>query len=225
MRLLFVEDDRKIAKVVVRGLREEGYDVEHALDGEQALAMILAEAPLPFGLMIFDVRIPKRDGYSLCAEVRALGIRAPILMLTALDTPADRARGLASGADDYIVKPFDFPVLLARLRALTMRAPVEPEGGRMVIDTLIYDVAAKTATRDGRPLDLGPQEAGLLEHLMHNTGRAVGRGMLQQAVWGVDYDGAADVVDVYMERLRKKVDSHGRPLIQAIRDVGYRIGD
>ena len=225
MRVLLAEDDRKIASFILKGLREEGYLVEHAIDGELALSLALADTSSPFDLMIFDVMLPRRDGLSLCRELRTRGFHAPVLLLTALDGVDDRVRGLDSGADDYLVKPFDFPELLARLRALSRRMPHAVSTTLLQVEDLILDVNKRVANRNGQSIDLSTREFHLLEYLMRSAGRAVGRTVLLQTVWGFDFDGASNVVDVYVGYLRKKIDALGAPLIHTVRGVGYKIAE
>ncbi len=225
MRVLLAEDDRKIASFILKGLREEGYLVEHAIDGELALSLALSDTSSPFDMMIFDIMLPRRDGLSLCRELRTRGIHAPVLLLTALDGVDDRVRGLDSGADDYLVKPFDFPELLARLRALSRRMPHAVSTALLQVEDLILDVNKRVATRNGQSIDLSTREFHLLEYLMRSAGRAVGRTVLLQTVWGFDFDGASNVVDVYVGYLRKKIDALGPPLIHTVRGVGYKIAE
>ncbi len=226
MRVLLAEDDRRIAGFIVKGLREEGHLVQHVADGEQALDDALAEPANGFDLIILDILMPKRDGISVCRELRTRGVRVPILMLTALDSLDDRVRGLDSGADDYLVKPFAFPELMARLRALSRRMPLATPTNVLQISNLTLDTATHMAQRGGRQIELSPREYHLLEYLMRHAGRPVSRTSILQAIWSFDYDGASNVVDVYVGYLRRKIDTEGEsPLVHTVRGVGYKIAE
>lgn len=232
MKILLAEDDRRIAGFIVKGLREEGYTIEHVTDGDAALAYALAEKEglaqagntVIFDLIILDIMMAKRDGVSVCRELRTQGIRTPVLMLTAMDTLEDRVRGLDSGADDYLVKPFDFPELLARLRALSRRLPTAVTINTLQVADLLLNTTERFARRGARGIELSNREFHLLEYLMRNAGRTVSRTTLLQAVWGFDYEGASNVVDVYVGYLRRKIDLTGEPpLLHTVRNAGYRI--
>jgi DNA-binding response OmpR family regulator len=224
MRILVAEDDKRIAQFIVKGLREEGYVVDHAGDGNAALDFALAEGGNLFDLIVLDVMMPGRDGFAVCRELRTRGVRAPVLMLTAMDALDDRVRGLDSGADDYLVKPFAFPELLARLRALGRRSPAAVLSNTLQVADLSLDLATRMAKRGARDIELSTREFALLEYMMRNAGRPLGRTQILQAVWSFDYDGASNVVDVYMGYLRRKVDADGEPaLIQTVRGVGYML--
>ncbi len=233
MRVLLAEDDHRIAAFISRGLHEEGYLVQHVPDGEQALEYATATPDSPFDLIIMDILMPRRDGLSVCRELRTRGIHIPILMLTALDTLDDRVRGLDSGADDYLVKPFAFPELMARLRALSRRMPIAAKTNFLQIGGLILDTVAHTAKRRApepqageRKIDLSSREYHLLEYLMRHSGRPVSRTAILQAIWSFDYDGASNVVDVYVGYIRRKVDHEGEPqLVHTVRGVGYKISE
>ncbi|MCW1970893.1 MAG: response regulator transcription factor [Anaerolineae bacterium] len=227
MRVLLAEDDRRIASFIVKGLKEEGYVVEHVLDGETALNFALAEPDYPFDIIILDVMLPKRDGMSACRELRTRGLRGPVLMLTAMGNLDDRVRGLDSGADDYLVKPFAFPELLARLRALSRRVPTAVPTSLLQVADLTLNTQLRTANRAGRNIELSTREYQLLEYLMRQAGKPVSRTILLQAVWGYDYDGASNVVDVYVGYLRRKIDANPQatPLVHTIRSVGYKISE
>jgi DNA-binding response OmpR family regulator len=226
MRVLVAEDDQRIAGFIVKGLREEGYLVQHVTDGEQALDFALAEPDNPFDLIILDVLMPKRDGITVCRELRTRGLHTPILMLTAVDSLEDRVRGLDSGADDYLVKPFAFPELLARLRALARRMPLAVKSTLLQVADLTLDTTAHAAQRGGRKIELSPREYHLLEYLMRNAGRPVSRTNILQAIWSFDYDGASNVVDVYVGYLRRKIDREGElQLVHTVRGVGYKISE
>lgn len=225
MRVLVAEDDKRIAAFLVKGLREEGYVVEHALDGPSALDYIAASTEAPFDLIILDILMPGRDGLSVCRELRTRGDRTPVLMLTAKDALEDRVQGLDSGADDYLVKPFAFAELLARLRALSRRTPSMTATNILQVGELQLDVVTRRATRGTRKIELSAREYQLLEHLMRHVDRPVSRTQLLQAVWSFDFSGASNVVDVYVGYLRRKVDAEGETeLIHTVRGVGYMIG-
>jgi DNA-binding response OmpR family regulator len=224
MRVLVAEDDKRIAQFIVKGLREEGYVVDHAGDGMAAIDFALADGGARFDLIILDVMMPGRDGFAVCRELRTRGVRTPVLMLTAMDALDDRVRGLDSGADDYLVKPFAFPELLARLRALGRRAPNSVQSNVLQAADLSLDVTTRVAKRGERLIDLSTREYALLEYMMRNAGRPLGRTQILQAVWSFDYDGASNVVDVYMGYLRRKVNAESEPaLIQTVRGVGYML--
>jgi DNA-binding response OmpR family regulator len=208
----------------VKGLREEGYVVDHAGDGNAALDFALTDGGSLFDLIILDVMMPERDGFAVCRELRTRGVRAPVLMLTAMDALDDRVSGLDSGADDYLVKPFAFPELLARLRALSRRSPAAVLSNALQVADLSLDLTTRVAKRGGREIELSTREFTLLEYMMRNAGRPLGRTQILQAVWSFDYDGASNVVDVYMGYLRRKVDANGEPaLIHTVRGVGYML--
>lgn len=224
MRVLVAEDDKRIAQFIVKGLREEGYVVDHAGDGNAALDFALTDGGSLFDLIILDVMMPGRDGFAVCRELRTRGVRAPVLMLTAMDALDDRVRGLDSGADDYLVKPFAFPELLARLRALSRRSPAAVLSNALQVADLLLDLTTRVAKRGTREIELSTREFTLLEYMMRNAGRPLGRTQILQAVWSFDYDGASNVVDVYMGYLRRKVDANDEPaLIHTVRGVGYML--
>ena len=226
MRVLLAEDDLRIASFVLKGLREEGYLVDHVPDGDMALDFVISATAAPYDLIILDVLMPRKDGITACRELRTQGLHTPILMLTALDSMDDRVRGLDSGADDYLVKPFAFPELMARLRALMRRMPVTITSHALQVADLVLDTLAHTAQRGERKIELSPREYHLLEYLMRHAGQAISRTTLLQALWSFDYDGASNVVDVYVGYLRRKVDHEGEPaLVHTVRSVGYKIAE
>jgi two-component system, OmpR family, response regulator len=220
MRILLVEDELKMARALRRGLEQEGYAVDMSADGDDALSRAVE---FEYDVIVLDVMLPGRDGFSVCRELRGRGRWAPVLMLTARDAVEDRIRGLDAGADDYLVKPFAFGELLARLRALVRRGASERPPVIAVGDVAL-DPAAHTVTRDGRPVELSPREFSLLEFLMRHPGEVVGRTRILEQVWDVNYEGFSNVVDVYVGYLRRKLEQpFGRPLIRTVRGVGYAV--
>ena len=220
MRILLVEDNRRLSASLKMSLEDDGYAVDAAYDGVEGQE--LAEMT-PYDAVILDIMLPRRDGIQVCQELRQQRMRVPILMLTARDTVDDRVRGLDSGADDYLVKPFAMEELRARLRAL-LRREAPDKTGQLVVGDLVLDPAAHLVTRCDTPIDLTAKEFSLLEYLMRNPNRLVTREMAENHVWSYDYEGASNVVDVYIRRLRRKVDETFEPkLIETVRGVGYRL--
>ena len=219
MKLLLVEDDAKLVRALQRGLEREGYDVDVAATGDEALAC--AEAG-DYEAVVLDVMLPGVDGFSVCRELRRGERWMPVLMLTARDQVKDRIRGLDAGADDYLVKPFDFGELLARLRAMTRRGPAERPTVIEVGD-LRVDPAAHSVTRAGRPVELTPREFALLHHLARRAGDVVPREELLAEVWDDADDTSMNVVDVYVGYLRRKLERpfRRRRLIRTVRGVGF----
>jgi two-component system OmpR family response regulator len=218
VRVLIVEDEVKMARALRRGLEQEGYAVDTAADGEEGL---FQGTENPYDVIVLDVMLPKLDGFEVCRRLRAAGRWAPVLMLTARDGVADRIAGLDVGADDYLVKPFSFGELLARLRALLRRSPVE-RPPVLAAGDVVLDPATHTVTRSGQPVELSVREFGLLEYLMHRPAQVVTRTDILEHCWDVNYDGFSNVVDVYVGYLRKKLEQpFGRPLIRTVRGVGY----
>jgi len=220
MRVLVVEDERRIADFISRGLSEQGYAVDVAYDGDEALDWAnVAE----FDVIILDVMLPARDGIEVCHILRERGLRTPILMLTARDAVEDRVRGLDSGADDYLVKPFAFAELLARLRALTRREPA-PLGTVLQVGDVVLDTTTREASRKGMCLELTSKEYALLEYLMRHPNQVLTRTMIAEHVWNYDFDNATNVIDVHIRNLRRKIDDpFPTKLIQTVRGAGYRI--
>ncbi len=218
MRILVVEDERKIAEFLRKGLKAEGYAVDVASDGEQGRFLAGTET---YDLVILDLRLPKMDGLTLCRTLRKEKFAAPILMLTARDTVKDKVLGLDSGADDYLTKPFDFEELLARVRALLRkRGAAEPT--RLQVEDLVMDLLAHTVERGSTPVPLSPKEFSLLEYLMRNAGAVVSRAMIAEHVWDVHFDSFTNVIDVSINHLRAKVDrDFPKKLIHTVRGRGY----
>ena len=218
MRILLVEDDSRVARFIAKGLREQAYAVDIARDGEQALYHAGIN---DYDLVVLDLMLPVKDGYQVCRELRASGFAAPVLMLTARDAVDDRVEGLDCGADDYLTKPFDFKELLARLRALLRRRPgLRPPTAK--IADLTLDTASHAVARAGKSVSLTAKEYALLEFLMLNEGRVVGREQIAQHVWEENFDPFSNVIDVYIKRLRGKLDTgFERRLIHTRRGEGY----
>ena len=217
MRILLVEDDPRVSGVIARGLREQAYAVDLAPDGPEAVYLAAVNE---YDVIILDVMLPGKDGYAVCRELRALGRRQPILMLTARGAIDDRVEGLDAGADDYLTKPFDFKELLARLRALLRRSgELRPAVARVADLTL--DTASHAVVRDGRPISLTAKEYALLELMMLHAGKVVGREMIAKHVWDENVYPYSNVIDVYVNRLRKKIDHFGHPLLHTRRGEGF----
>lgn len=218
MRILVVEDNPRIAGFLEKGLREEGYLVQTAADGDTAFQRASEEG---FDAAVVDVMIPGRTGVELVRDLRDSGVRLPVLLLTARDGVEDKVRGLDAGADDYLTKPFDFSELSARLRALLRRsgagAPATLRAGPVELDP-----ATREVRRDGEAVELTPKEFALLEYLLRNVDRPLSRATLMEHVWGIRFDPGTNVVDVFINALRNKIDP-AKELIQTVRGVGYTI--
>jgi two-component system OmpR family response regulator len=220
MRLLLVEDDEKLARSVGKGLRNEGYAVDVAADGEAAL---FHAGVWDYDAVVLDVMLPERDGFEVCRTLRARGCWAPVLMLTARGRIDDRINGLDAGADDYLTKPFDFGELLARVRALVRRRPGE-RPARLEVGDLLVDPATRRVVRAGREVQLTAREFALLEFLAAHPGQVMSRTRLLDHVWDANYTGSTNIVDVYVGYLRKKLEyPFGKPLIRTVRGVGFTL--
>ena len=213
-----MEDETRVAGFVAKGLREHSYAVDVAADGDAALYQA---AVSQYDLVVLDVMLPGKNGHAVCRELRAAGFRAPILMLTARDAIDDRVAGLDAGADDYLVKPFDFKELLARLRALSRRSGI-PRPEILQVADLTLNTASHAVSRGGRAISLTAKEYALLEFLLLHQDRVVGREAISQHVWDESFDAFTNVIDVYVKRLRAKLDMSGAPrLIHTRRGEGY----
>jgi two-component system OmpR family response regulator len=220
MRVLVVEDEKKLAALLARGLREEGHAVDVAGRGEDALWMARA---VPYDVIVLDVMLPGQDGLTTCRQMREDGVWTPVLILTARDAVENRIEGLDSGADDYLVKPFSFEELLARLRALSRRVPAERPTVLEAGD-LRLDPASHRAWRGDVELELSSKEFALLEALMRRPGQAVSRLQLLESAWDMGYENRSNLVDVYVRYLRQKIDRpFGRHALETVRRVGYRL--
>jgi len=219
MRLLLVEDDLKIASFVLKGLKESGFAVDHAADGEDGLHLALNE---PYDAAIIDIMLPKLDGLTLIEEIRRQKVNIPVIILSARRTLDDRIKGLRTGSDDYLTKPFSFSELLARIQALIRRATRTTEPTRLTVGDLSVDLLTREIVRAGKKIDLQPREFALIEYLMRNAGRVISRTMILEHVWDYSFDPQTDVVNVLVCRLRDKVDrDFDEKLIHTIRGVGY----
>lgn len=217
MRILVVEDDPKIASFVVKGLKQGGFAVDHAAEGQLALDLALSTA---YDAIVADVMLPKLDGLSLVQRLRAAGGRSPVLFLSAKATVDDRVRGLQAGGDDYLTKPFAFSELQARVQALIRRASQATETSRLTVGDVTLDLLSREVTRAGERVELQPREFSLLEYLLRHAGRTVTKTMILEHVWDYSFDPQTNVVDVLVHRLRAKVDPDRRRL-HTIRGVGY----
>jgi DNA-binding response OmpR family regulator len=218
MRVLLVEDDTRIAHFVAKGLREQSYAVDVSATGEDALYQIAINT---YDLVILDVMIPAPDGFAVCKELRRAGHRMPVLMLTARDAVEDRVEGLDRGADDYLTKPFEFRELLARLRAL-LRRPNALQPANLAVADLVVDTAGQSVSRAGKFISLTAKEYALVEFLARNVGRVVGRAEIAEHVWDEEFDPFSNLIEVYMNRVRRKIDTKGlKPLLHTRRGAGY----
>jgi DNA-binding response OmpR family regulator len=220
MRILLVEDNRRLSAALKAQLEKDGYAVDAVLNGAQGLAY--AEA-VSYDLIILDIMLPKKDGLTVCLELREQHINTLVLMLTARDTVGDRILGLDSGADDYLVKPFDLNELRARLRALLRRSAGE-KASMLTVGDLKVDLATHLVERAGRPIELTGKEFALLEYFARHPNRVITREMIESHVWGADFKGASNIIESYIHRLRRKIDDPFETrLLETIREVGYRL--
>ena len=218
MRILVIEDEKKVASFIQRGLEAEHYQVDVAYDGEAGLLQVFDNE---YDALILDVMLPKRDGLAILRDIRTRKLTTPVLMLTARDTVADTVAGLDQGADDYLTKPFAFEELLARLRALLRRGSSAP-ASELTLANLQLDLVTHQVTRAGKRIDLTAKEFALLEFFLRQPGRVLSRALIAQHVWGVNFDTFTNVIDVYVNYLRKKIDADFEPkLLHTVRGVGY----
>lgn len=218
MRILLVEDDKKVASFIHKGLEEEGYAVDVAADGEAGVLMGLDRL---HDLIILDVMLPKKPGFQVLRELRQGSVATPVLLLTARDTVEDKVLGLDAGADDYLTKPFAFAELLARVRAL-LRRRAEARASKLQIADLVLDPATRSVARGGEPITLTNREFALLEYFLRNPGRVLSRSMIADHVWDYNFDTGTNVIDVYVNYLRKKIDAGREPkLLHTVRGAGY----
>ena len=220
MRILVVEDNHRLSKSLQLNLAHEGYSVDTAYDGQEG--QDLAELA-PYDLIVLDVLLPAKDGFEVCRDLRRRRIHTPILLLTARDSVDDRVEGLDCGADDYLVKPFAMQELLARLRALLRRQqPYQP--GRLEMGGLVVDPSTHTALRGGQLIELTPKEFALLEFLLRHPNQVVTRQLIEQHIWNYDFECESNVIDVYVRRLRRKIDDpYPIKLLTTVRGIGYRL--
>lgn len=219
MRLLLVEDEPKMSSLLQRGLREEGIFADIAANGEDG---VWAAQENDYDVVVLDVMLPDISGVAACQRIRSTRVGTPILMLTALDAVADRVAGLDAGADDYLVKPFDYEELLARVKALLRRSTFRADATVLRAGDLTLDPLAREVTRSGVPIALTQKEYALLEYLVRNVGQTLTREQITENVWKTDLDPSTNVVDVYVAYLRRKLEGeHGSPLLHTVRGVGY----
>jgi two-component system OmpR family response regulator len=219
MRILLVEDDLKIASFIVKGLRATGYAVDHATDGEEGLHLALTQ---PYDTAIIDIMLPKLDGLALIERIRKEKINTPIIILSAKDSITDRVKGLQTGGDDYLTKPFAFSELLARVQALMRRAGGISEPTQLNVGELSINLLTRDVTRGGRKMELQPLEFSLLEYLMRNKGRIVSKTMIMEHVWDYNFDPQTNVVEARICRLRDKINrGFDKKLIHTVRGAGY----
>jgi len=220
MRILVIEDNHRLSSSLAANLAHEGYSVDAAYDGQEG--QDLAELT-PYDLIILDILLPKKDGLQVCRDLRRRRIHTPILLLTARDGVEDRVQGLDYGADDYLVKPFAMRELLARLRAL-LRRQSPYTNGRLEMGDLVVDPVTHTVEREGRSIDLTPKEFALLEFLLYHPNQVVTRELIEQHIWNYDFESESNVIDVYVRRLRRKIDDpFATKLLTTVRGVGYRL--
>ena len=223
MRILLVEDDRSTSRFLKKGLSEVGYTVDAVFDGEEGLYLATSQV---YDLMILDVMLPEMSGFELLKAARRAGIATPVIFLTARDEKSDVVHGLELGADDYLIKPFSFPELLARIRAVLRRGQKDSESSRLTLADLTLNLITRTAERAGQVIELSGKEFALLEYMMRNAGQILTRTMILERVWGYDFDTSSNIIDVHINRLRGKIDCDAAvKLIKTIKGVGYVLKD
>jgi len=221
MRLLLVEDDQKIASFVLKGFRESGFAADHAVDGEEGLRLALSA---PYDAAVIDIMLPKLDGLTLIETLRRKRVNTPVIILSAKRTVDDRVRGIQTGGDDYLTKPFSFTELLARVQGLIRRATMTAEPTSLTVGDLSLDLLTREIWRAGKKIELQPREFALLEYLMRNAGRVVTKTMIMERVWNYNFDPETNVVEARMCRLRDKVDrGFDRKMIHTLRGAGYAL--
>ncbi len=220
MRILIVEDDRKIGTFLQKGLRQEQYAVDLCRDGEEAVYLVQLNS---YDVVILDIMLPGKDGFTVCKELREKSVLTPILMLTAKDSLEDKIAGLSEGADDYLTKPFSFGELVARIRALLRRSQ-DYKTGVLQAGDLVMDPLRRIVSRGGKNIGLTGKEYALLEYLLRNKGRVMSQSMIIEHVWDMNYEGASNMVNVHISHLREKIDKNAKvKLIKTIRGQGYQI--
>jgi DNA-binding response OmpR family regulator len=222
MRILIVEDDVAIARALRMELEDAGFVADHAASGRDGAAMALANS---YAAILLDVRLPDVDGFQVCRELREEGVETPVLMLTALGETGEKVEGLDSGADDYLVKPYELDELLARLRSILRRTPGPARRATLSMCDLTLDPATREVRRAGKSIPLSRTEYALLEYLMRNPGKTVSREEILSQVWGIDHDPRTNVVNVYIRLLRRKIDDGNQKLIHTIRGFGYQLSE
>ena len=223
MKVLLVEDDRGVSGFIAKGLKEKNYLVDVALDGEKGLLLALSQS---YDIIILDIMLPKIDGWEILQNIRKEQVKTPVIFLTAKDTKQNIVKGLELGADDYIVKPFSFVELLARIQAIIRRDKKGVELSQLTVGNLTLDLVARTAQRDDEKFELSSKEFLLLEYLMRNAGQILTRTMILESVWGYNFDTASNIIDVHINHLRNKIDKNfASKLIHTIKGVGYVIKD
>jgi two-component system OmpR family response regulator len=219
MRILLVEDDHKIASFIIKGLKAEGFAVDHALDGEDGLHLAVTE---PYDAAVVDIMLPTLDGLTLIEKMRQEKIKTPVIILSAKDSVDDRVKGLQTGGDDYLTKPFAFSELLARIQALIRRSSDQTEPTRLVVGDVSMNLITREVVRAEKKIDLQPLEFSLLEYLMRNAGRVVSKTMIMEHVWDYYFDPQTNVVESRIYKLREKIDKDfATKLIRTVRGVGY----
>ena len=223
MRILLAEDEKELNSLIRKTLEDEGYAVDSVFDGDSALEYL---SSTPYDIALLDIMMPGRDGIAVLREYRKSGGKAPIIILTARDAVEDRVVGLDAGADDYLVKPFMFPELLARIRVLLRRNTSSASSSVLECGDLVMDTSSHAVRRRGRKIDLSAKEYSILEYMMRNQGAVLGRESFRSHIWSWDYDGESNVIDVYIRYLRKKIDDgESVKLIHTIRGAGYMLKD
>ena len=221
MRILLVEDDRSASRFLKKGLSEVGYSVDTVFDGDEGLHLAVSQA---YDLIILDIMLPDMNGFEVLKAVRRDGIACPVIFLTARDDKTDVVHGLELGADDYLIKPFSFPELLARIRAVLRRGQKDFDSPRLTVADLSLNLISRTAERAGQLIELSGKEFALLEYMMRNAGQILTRTMILERVWGYNFDTSSNIIDVHINRLRGKIDSDAAvKLIRTIKGVGYVI--